>query len=166
MREIFERRSIRKYTDAVVPDELIEKLLMAAMAAPSAGNQQPWEFVVIRDRKVMEGIIEFHPYAQMLDEAPLAISVCADLNRETHKGYWMIDCAAATENILLEAQHLGLGAVWLGIYPRTERVAGLKALLNLPENVMPLCVISIGYPAEKKNPSNRFDSSRIHRDRW
>ncbi len=166
MKEIFERRSIRKYTDQPIPDEHVEKLLMAAMAAPSAGNQQPWEFVIIRDRKILEGITKFHPYSQMLKEAQLAIVVCADLDREKHVGYWQQDCAAATQNLLLEAQYLGIGAVWLGIYPREERVNGIKTLLGLPERVIPMAVISIGYPAENKGPSDRYDKTRVHINKW
>ena len=166
MKEIFERRSIRKYTDKPISDENIEKLLRAAMAAPSAGNQQPWEFVVIRDRKILEGITKFHPYSQMLKEAQLAIAVCADLDREKHVGYWQQDCAAATQNLLLEAQFLGIGAVWLGIYPRDERVKGVKELLGLPERVIPMAVISIGYPAENKGPAERYDKTRVHINKW
>ena len=132
MKEILERRSIRKYTGKPVSDELIEKLLRAAMAAPSAGNQQPWEFVVIKDRNTMDAVTEIHPYSLMLKEAAFAIVVCADLEKEKHQGYWPQDCAAATENILIEAQYLGLGAVWLGVYPREDRVEGVKKLLNLP----------------------------------
>ncbi len=136
------------------------------MAAPSAGNQQPWEFVVVRDRQILNGITGVHPYSQMLKEAQLAIVVCADLDREKHVGYWPQDCAAATENILLEAQHLGIGSVWLGVYPREDRVNGIKELLGLPERVIPMAVISLGYPAETKGPSERFDKSRIHTDKW
>jgi nitroreductase len=166
MKELFERRSIRKYTDSIIPDKDIEKLLRAAMAAPSAGNQQPWEFVVIKDKKLLMDITEIHPYSAMLNEASVAIAVCADMDKETHKGYWVQDCAAATENILIEAQYLGLGAVWLGIYPREERVKGLKKILKLPDNIMPLSVVSLGYPAENKDPSNRYDTTRIHINKW
>ena len=166
MKEILERRSIRKYSEEPVSDEDIEKLLKAAMAAPSAGNQQPWEFIVIKDKSVMNDITKVHPYSQMLKHAELAIVVCADLDKEKHHGYWPQDCAAATENILIEAQYLGLGAVWLGVYPREERVSGIKKLLNLPEKIMPLSIISIGYPAEKKEPADRYDPSRIHMNGW
>lgn len=166
MKEILERRSIRKYLKSPVSDSQIEKLLKAAMAAPSAGNQQPWEFIVVKDRTILADITKVHPYSQMLKEAALAIVVCADLNKEKHQGYWIQDCSAATENILIEAQYLGLGAVWLGVYPREDRVKGLKKLLNLPENIISLSIISIGHPAEKKEPSNRYDSSRIHINKW
>jgi nitroreductase len=166
MKEIFERRSIRKYSGKSVSDPDIEKLLKAAMAAPSAGNQQPWEFVVIKDKSIMNAVTEVHPYSSMIKEAELAIVVCADLDKEKHQGYWPQDCAAATENILIEAQYLGLGAVWLGVYPREDRVKGIKKLLDLPESIIPLSILPIGYPAEQKGPADRFDRSRIHFDRW
>ncbi len=166
MKEIFERRSIRKYSKLSISDSDIENLLRAAMSAPSAGNQQPWEFILIKDKNIMSDITKIHPYSQMLKEAQLAIVVCADLDKEKHSGYWVQDCSAATENILIEAQHLGLGSVWLGVYPREDRVTGLKEILNLPERVIPLSIISLGYPAEKKGPSNRFDKLRIHINEW
>jgi nitroreductase len=166
MKEIFERRSIRIYTGEDVSDGSIKELLKAAMAAPSAGNQQPWDFIVVRDKMVLNEIPKFHQYAQMLKEAPVAIIVCGVLDREKHKGFWMQDCAAAIENILIEAQFLGLGAVWLGVYPKEDRVAGLKKLLEIPENVIPLAVISIGYPAESKEASQRYDEKKIHINKW
>src|SRR5665647_680519 len=145
MKEIFERRSIRKYSKLPIPDDDIEKLLRAAMAAPSAGNQQPWEFIIIKDKNILAAIIKIHPYSQMLKEAQLAIVICADLEKEIHSGYWVQDCSAATENILIEAQHLGLGSVWLGVYPKEDRVKGLTELLNLPVRVIPLSIVSLGY---------------------
>lgn len=166
MKEIFERRSIRKYTSEDVSDELITELLKAAMSAPSAGNQQPWDFIIVKDRTVLNEIPKVHQYAQMLKEAPVAIIVCGALDREKHKGYWMQDCAAAIENILIEAQFLGLGAVWLGVYPREDRVTGLINLLGIPENVIPLAVISIGHPAESKEASQRYDEKKIHVNKW
>jgi nitroreductase len=166
VKEIFERRSIRKYSNLPISDSDIENLFRAAMAAPSAGNQQPWEFILIKDKEIMADIIKVHPYSQMLKAAQLAIVVCADLNKETHSGYWVQDCSAATENILIEAQHLGLGSVWLGVYPREDRVNGIKKVLKLPERITPLSIVSLGYPAEKKEPSNRYDKLRIHINKW
>ena len=166
MKEIFERRSIRKYSKLPISDSDIENLLRAAMAAPSAGNQQPWEFILIKDKNILADITKVHPYSQMLKEAQLAIVVCADLDKEKHSGYWVQDCSAATENILIESQYLGLGSVWLGVYPREDRVKGLKELLNLPVRVVPLSIVSLGYPAEKKDPSNRYDKLRIHINKW
>jgi nitroreductase len=166
MKAILERRSIRKYTDEPISDQDIKELLQAAMAAPSAGNQQPWEFIVVNDREILNKIPEVHPYSQMLMMAPLAIIVCGNLDKEKHEGYWVQDCSAATENILIEAQYKGLGAVWLGIYPRKERVKGLKELFNLPEDIIPLSIVSIGHPAESKEPSNRYNQSAIHINKW
>ncbi len=166
MNAIFKRRSIRKYTDKVVSDQQIEKILRAGMAAPSAGNQQPWHFVVIDDRDILNDIPKLHPYSKMLKEASHAIVVCGDVNLQRHEGYWVQDCSAATQNILLMATELGLGSVWLGVYPREDRVKGLKELLSLPENIIPLCIISIGYPAETKEPVDRYDTTRIHKNSW
>jgi len=166
MDEIFNRKSTRKFTEKKVADELVEELLRAAMAAPSAGNEQPWEFIVLRDRETMVKVTEFHPYARMLHQADVAIVVCGDLTREKYNGFWVQDCSAATENILLAAEGLGLGSVWLGIHPLEDRVAGLTKLLGLPENVIPLSIVALGYPAEDRKAADRFDRERIHYDKW
>lgn len=166
MDAILTRRSIRRYTAQPVAEELITGFLKAAMAAPSAGNEQPWEFVVLTERTILDRIPSFHPYAAMLKEAPAAILVCGDLAREKHEGYWVQDCSAATENILIAVNEKGLGAVWLGIYPREERVRGLRQLLSIPETIVPFALVAIGYPAEKKEPADRFDASRLHYNSW
>jgi nitroreductase len=166
MEAILTRRSVRRYTDEPVTEEQIEEMLRAAMAAPSAGDQRPWDFVIITERETLDAIPEFHRYAKMLHDAPLAIVVCADLDRQVHEGYWVQDCSAATENLLLAAHAIGLGAVWLGVYPREERVEGLRRLLGLPENVVPLNVVSIGHPAEERKYAKRYDESKVHRERW
>ncbi|MBN1261068.1 MAG: nitroreductase family protein [Anaerolineae bacterium] len=166
LENIMTRRSIRRYQDELISEDIVTQLLQAAMAAPSAGNQQPWHFVVIDDRALLDAIPEFHPYAQMLREAPLAIMICADLQNERHSGYWVQDCSAATQNLLLAAHALGLGAVWLGCYPREDRIAGLQNLFKLPESIVPLCVVSIGHPAEEKGPANRYNLERVHRNGW
>jgi nitroreductase len=168
MKNILERRSIRKYTDEPVSSQDREKLLRAAMAAPSAGNQQPWEFIIIDDRETLNTMVEFHERGgyHMLGHAPLAIIVCGDLEKQLHKGYWIQDCSAATENILLAAKSLGLGSVWLGVYPREARVANIRDLLEIPEGIIPLCIISVGHPDETKKPSDRYDEARIHRNKW
>ena len=163
---ILTRRSIRKYTDQAVPDELVSRLLQAAMAAPSAGNEQAWQFIVIRDRALLDAVPKFHPYAAMLKYASVAVLVCGDLTREKFKGCWVQDCSAATQNLLLAATTMELGAVWTGVYPFEERVAGMRKLLDLPEQVIPLSLVPIGFPAEQPGKADRFDRSRIHRDRW
>jgi len=166
MNAIFNRRSIRKFTKQEISDETIETLLRAAMAAPSAGNQQPWHFIVIKDEEILYEIPKFHPYSQMLRDAACAIVVCGDLVLETNKGFWVQDCSAATENILIEATDLGLGSVWLGVHPDKDRVKPVQSLLGLPETVVPLCIIALGYPTESKRPVDRFNKARIHRDKW
>ncbi len=166
MDPVMARRSIRKYTDEPVNDDEVRKLLDAAMAAPSAGNQQPWHFVVVRDRELREKVPEVHPYAPMVPEAPVAILVCGDPTLEKHKGFWVQDCSAAVENLLVEAAGLGLGTVWLGIHPVEERVADFRRLFGLPDHVVPLALVAVGRPAEKKPPADRYDESRVHHDRW
>ena len=166
MEAILTRRSIRKFTSKVVSKDLINDLLRAAMQAPSAGNRQSWNFIVLTDRKIINKIPEFHPYAKMLLEAPLAILVSAEVKTEDFCGYWIQDCSAATQNLLLAAHAKGLGAVWLGMYPRQERVEGIRKILNLPIEIVPLSLVAIGYPGEKKEPENRFKEEKIHYNKW
>jgi nitroreductase len=166
IKQILSRRSIRKYTPEPIKEEVINELLEAAMSAPSAGNEQPWQFVVINNRHILDEIPNIHPHSKMLREAPLAILVCGDIEKEAHRGYWMQDCAAAVENLLLAASAKGLGAVWLGVYPREDRVKGLRELLNIPHHVIPFALVSVGHPAEKKPPEDRFDKTKIHFNRW
>ncbi len=163
---ILSRRSIRKYTEEPVSGDDIEALLTAAMHAPSAVNEQPWHFVIIQDRKTLEAVSRLSATAPMVKYAPLAIAVCADRNLEKFPGLWALDCSAATENILLAATARGLGAVWTAVYPFEERVNGIKELLNLPANVIPLCIIPVGRPAETPAPVDRFNPSCIHHETW
>jgi nitroreductase len=163
---IMTRRSIRKYKEKRVPLEMALTLLRAGMAAPSARNKQPWEFLVIQKRETLNEIAQWHPYAKMLREAFVAILVCANKNIQEIEGYCALDCAAATENILLAAHALGLGGVWIGIYPRAERIAKVKDMFSLPPHILPISLVSIGYPAEEKSPANRFDISKVHFDKW
>jgi nitroreductase len=166
MEAIFARRSIRKFMNQPVADDQIELLLKAAMLAPSARDTRSWQFVVIRDRKLLSRVPDVHPYASMVPEAGLAILVCADTSLESIEGYWAINCAAATENILLQAQQMGLGAVWLGVYPRKERIDGLRKLCAVPEPVVPFALIPVGHPDEHKPPAERYDPARIHLNRY
>jgi nitroreductase len=163
---VLRRRSIRKYTAERVSDGHVERLLRAAMAAPSAGNQQPWQFVVIRRRSLLDAVPEVHPYSSMVPMAALAILVCGDRTLERWPQYWEQDCAAATENLLIAAAQLGLGAVWLGVYPLEDRVDGVRALLDLPKQITPFALVPVGWPAEEKPPSDRYDPERVHHDRW
>ncbi|GAG40403.1 unnamed protein product, partial [marine sediment metagenome] len=158
---IHTRRSIRNYTDRPLSDEQIEVLLRAAMAAPSAGNQQPWQFVVIDERELLTKIQSFHPYSAMLKRAPMAILICGDLAAEKHKGYWVQDCSAAAQNLLLAAHGSGLGAVWLGVHPCEDRVAGMRDLLRIPDDKVPFALVAVGHPAEEKGRADRYDTAKV-----
>ena len=163
---IMTRRSIRTYKDMQVSIETMEMLLKAGMQAPSARNEQPWYFTVIRERRTLDEVPSFHPYAQMMKSAPAAILVCGDLQIEKSIDYVVEDCSAATQNVLLAAHGLGLGAVWLGIHPREERVAGIRNLLSIPESVLPVALIAVGYPDEDKSPADRFLPQRVFYEKW
>lgn len=166
---IFTRKSIRKYTQQDVTNETVEVLLRAAMAAPNTVNNRDWAFVVVRDRELLDRIVVNQKgNGNMLREAPLAIVVCGDLELAypKYKEFWIQDCAAATENILLAANAMGLGAVWLGTYPVEPFYRGIQEICNLPEHIIPLSVISIGYPAEDPAVRYRFEPEKIHYDRW
>ena len=160
------RRSIRKYNKKPISEELIKKFLEVAMSAPSAGNEQPWHFIIIDDPLILGKVPTFHNHAQMLKDASVAILVCSNKDLDHHNGMWIQDCAAATENILIAINAEGLGAVWLGIYPRDVRVTGIKGLLDIPDHIIPFSLISIGYPAEKLPKANRYNKSRIHHNKW
>ena len=162
---IFKRRSIRKFTPEPISDEEIRSLLQAGMAAPSAHNKQPWYFIVIKERTLLNRIAEVHPYARMLYDAPLSIAVCADPSL-TSSTYWVLDCSAAAENILLAATALGLGSVWIGIYPRQERMKTIKKILSVPDHFQVLSLIAIGHPAEKKEARTQFNPQRVFLNSW
>lgn len=163
---IMSRRSIRRYTGEPVTPDHIEAVLRAAMAAPSAGNQQSWRFVVLTERARLEQAATTTPYGKMLLEAAFAIVVCADTRELKHPTMWQQDCSAATQNALLAAHALGLGGVWLGFWPKMERVEPLKEVLGLPAGVEPLSVLAFGHPAEDKAPSDRYDPDLVHFERW
>ena len=157
------RRSIRKYSDKPIPESLIEELIRYAMYAPSAKNTRPWHFVVINRREILDSIIDFHPYAKMLLQAPCAIAVCGDENEANTPEYWPVDCSIASQNLLLAAHAKELGAVWLGIYPRQERMNELSGLLGLPSHIHPLSLISLGYPEQEVSKiPERFEPAKIH----
>jgi nitroreductase len=161
---IMTRRSIRKYTSEEVSEIDVKKILEAAMAAPSARNTQPWHFVVVKDKNVLGKIAEMNPHASMAKEAALAIIVCGDTN--ITPTFWSQDCCIAAENILIAVHALDLGAVWTAVYPDDNRVKGVRELLKLPENIMPLCLIPIGHPNEKKPAENRYNKERVHTNLW
>ena len=158
---IMTRTSIRDYTDQAISVDTIETLLRAGMAAPSAVNKQPWHFIVVNKKEKLMELASTNPYAKMLERAPLAIVVCGDMSKALEgdaRAFWVQDCSAATENILLAAHALGLGAVWTGLYPNVERVNAVSEVLNLTDNLIPLCTVVIGYPAEQPEARPRDDS--------
>jgi nitroreductase len=164
---IFTRRSIRSFLDRPVEADKVETLLKAAMYAPSALNEQPWRFVVLTDRFLFDGIMRVYPYAGMLKSAPLAILVCGDLRQEKAPGNWVLDCSAATQNMLLAAHAIGLGAVWSGIYPEQDRMAALTVMLHLPNEVLPFALVAVGYPdSMPPMPPERFQPDRISFNAW
>ena len=166
---ILTRRSIRDYTPHPVPEETIKLLLEAGLSAPSAFDERSTEFVVINDRKILDEIHNFNPEPKsfQLKKATVAILVCGNQAKERNKGqgFWLLDGAVASENILIAANALGLGAVWTAIYPYQDRIPKVQKLLNLPEQVIPLNIIPIGYPAERNMP-HPYDASRVHTNRW
>lgn len=166
---IMTRTSVRSYSDHGVSDEAVDSLLRAAMAAPTAMNLRPWQFVVIRDRAILDSIAANCRNISMAKEAQLAIAVCGDLEiaaKDAGREYWIQDCSAATENLLVAANAMGLGAVWCGIYPMSDRVDFISKLLNLPSNYIPLNIIPIGYPSAATTPKDKYDPTRIHLNRF
>lgn len=160
---IFARRSIRAYTGEPVGEADIQNLLEAGMAAPSASNRKPWHFVAVTDRATLRALAREHPFGKMLANAGLGIAVCAD---PSISDWWVQDCSAATENILVAAAGLGLGGVWLGCHGRPEREEAIKRVLDIPDHIGVLSMLSFGHPAEEKEARTQYDPGRVHQDRW
>jgi nitroreductase len=159
------RRSVRRFKPQAVSDELLETMLRAAMQAPSAVNEQPWHFLVMDDRELLDGMMNIHPFAKCLKEAPMAVLVCADLTLEKAPGFALQDCCAATENLLLAAHALGLGAVWLGIYAG-RRMKVIRQMLSLEEHIVPYALVAVGHPADMPAPQDRYKPERVHKNSW
>ena len=166
LKAILTRRSIRKYKKTKVSKEKINQILKAAMYAPSAMNYQPWQFLVLDKREDIDHLYKINPHAEMLLKAPLAIIVCGDLKTEMNIDYLVQDCSAATQNALLAIHELELGGVWISSYPNKETVEGIRNYFGMPENIIPVSIISLGYPDEEVKADDRFDKSRIHFDKW
>lgn len=160
---IFARRSIRRYRAEPIAEADLRSLLQAGMAAPSASNLKPWHFVLVTDGDKLQALADNHPHGKMLSQAGAGIAVCGDPEASR---FWVQDCSAATENILLAAAGLGLGAVWLGCHPRPEREQMVREILGVPENMGVLCLISVGHPAEEKEPRTQYDPARVHDNQW
>ena len=161
---IMTRTSIRQYTGEPVSKENIETMLRAGMAAPTAVNRQPWHFVVINSKEKLAELAGNNPRGNMLKQAALAIVVCGNMDKALPgqgQGFWVQDCSAATENILLAANALGLGAVWTGLYPDENRAASVAKVLKLPQAFIPLCTIVIGHPAEQPQPKDKWKPENV-----
>ena len=168
LENIHARKSVRQFTDEPVSQEHIKTMLKAAMAAPTAVNYQPWRFVVITERARLDAMAEVLPYAKMLKQAPLAIVVCGETTwfEGRENTYWQQDCSAATQNILLAAEALGLGAVWTGVYPNMDLARPLAEFLGLPGTVQPLCCIPIGHHDGTTQPKDKWKPENIHYEKW
>jgi nitroreductase len=163
---VLSRRSIRQFTGLAISYADIVQLLRAAMSAPSAGNEQPWKFVIIDDKEILVRASSADQGMHAISEAAAAILICAEPRLTKYRGYWPEECAAATQNILIAAHILGLGSLWLGLYPVGYRMRRIRKILHLPRRVVPFALVSLGYPAEKKLPSDNFDQRRIHLNCW
>lgn len=168
LKNIFARRSVRKFKSKEVPEAMIKDILEAAMAAPSAVGKDPWHFVVVREAAARARLTEGLPNGVMLNEAPVGIVVGGDTVK-VHDGlesYLLQDCSAAIENLLLAASTLGLGACWLGVHPRPERIDHVRRVVDLPKHVLPVAVVAVGWPVEEAKPRTRFNSVAVHWERW
>ncbi len=166
LENIMTRASVREYTDSVVPDSVVEKILRAGMAAPTAANRQPWHFFVIENQAVKDSIASAFKYAKMVSGSAFDVVVCGNTNLiftgdTPVRGNWVLDCSAATENMLLAAHALGIGGVWCGIYPEDDRVADLTRILSLPDTLVPLNVVSFGYPKKTVVPKDKWDATKV-----
>lgn len=162
---ILNRRSIRKYSGKEIPAEVIDELLKSAMYAPSAMNNQAWQFIVINQRNKLDEILKIIPQ-EMLKSAKAAILICGDLNLEKNVDYIQQNCSAATQNLMLSAHGLGLGSCWIGVYPVKETISGMQKLFSLPEFVIPISLVSLGYPAENPIAEDRYKTEKVHFNKW
>ena len=160
---IKKRRSIRKYTDEAVTEEQIRQLLEAAMAAPSASNVQSWEFVVVRDPDLKKQLAQTHTWSHMAADAAAVFVICGNERASRH---WIADASAATQNLLLAVTALGLGAVWVGIYPGADTEPFVRQVLAIPDEIRVLCLVPVGHPAESKPLRTQYEESKVHYERW
>ena len=169
IKTILNRKSVRSYAKRPVEQEKIDTLLRAAMAAPTAVNKQPWAFIVIDSPQVLHTLSASLPYAKMAAEAPLAIVICGDLTktlRGEYDPYWALDCSAASENLLLATESMGLGAVWTAVYPEKDRMDCVRKALSLPEYIVPFNLIPIGYPMHPEESKDKYKEENIHYNQW
>ena len=160
------RRSVRKFTGALISEQDLKTILEAGFQAPSAHNSEPREYVVVRDIKTIEEIAQFHTYAKMLPQAGCGIIVCGDKTKQDEMGFLISDCSASIQNMLLAVHGLGLGAVWCGLYPKDNLTKAMTDVLNLPEHIVPIGMIVVGVKFEESTTIDRYDESKIHYNRW
>ena len=166
---IFNRKSVRNYVETTVAPETLEFLVRAGMAAPSAMDRRPWEFIIINDKAVVKKLNDALPHAKMAEKAGYAIVVAGNIEKQAggkDSNFWIMDCSAAAQNILLAAESLGLGAVWTAVYPSAERVKPVVEILGLPANIVPLAFIPVGKPSGTDKPKDKFDKTKIHWNNW
>lgn len=169
LKTIFARKSVRTYRNDTVADEKLQMLVRAGMAAPTAVDKRPWEFVIVTDRTVLKQLADALPYAKMADKAAAAIVVGGDVRKQwggMESDYWIMDCSAATQNILLAAESMGLGAVWTAVYPEDSRVRAVRQILGIPHHVVPLNLIPVGVPAGREKAKDKYDPKQIHWNKW
>jgi nitroreductase len=167
LQAILTRRSVRRFNPQPISDDVVDSILHAAMSAPSAVNEQPWHFLVINERKLLDKIADVHPHATMCTQAAAVIIPCIDTAQENYRDFWVQDMAAATENTLLAARSLGLGSVWVGVYPDEDRMKGIRQLFNLRDSVVPFAIIPLGYTdVPQEEMKERFKKERIHLNKW
>jgi nitroreductase len=169
LKTIFSRKSIRSYKDEPVSKEKLVMLIKAGMAAPTAVDKRPWEFIVITDRKVLNELADALPYAKMASTAAAAIIVGGDVRKQwggMESDYWIMDCSAATENILLAAESMGLGAVWTAVYPEDSRIRAVRQILGIPPHIVPLNLVPVGVPAGREKAKDKYDPKQIHWNKW
>ena len=169
LKNIMERKSVRTFTADAVSEEQLAQLVKAGMAAPSAVDTRPWDFIIVTDKSLLKQLAEALPYAKMAAKAPAAIIVTGDLRRQYGGGealYWLIDCSAATENILLAAEAIGLGAVWTALFPEADRVIAARKILGIPEHIVPLNFIPLGVPAGEPRAKDKYEPGQVHKNRW
>jgi nitroreductase len=169
LKTIFSRKSVRTFQNEPVPKEKLEMIIRAGMAAPTAVDKRPWEFIVITDRKVLNQLAEALPYARMARQAAAGIVVAGDVRKQwggRESSYWIMDCSAATENILLAAESMGLGAVWTAVYPEDSRTETVRKILGIPGHIIPLNFIPVGMPQGKEKPKDKYNPAQIHWNKW
>lgn len=169
IKTIMNRKSVRAYKDEPISKEKLELIVKAGMAAPTAVDKRPWEFIVITDKAMLKKLSDVLPYAKMTEKAAAAIIVAGDLDRQNggrESDYWVMDCSAATENILLAVESLGLGAVWTAVYPNKDRLDPVRKLLKIPSTIVPLNVIPIGVPTGAEKPKDKWNPKQLHWNGW